>query len=203
MPASSLTPAGERVDVLRHRGLRSCFMTAPPPEGTLPEMSLSEWLVLAILSQQSAHGFALAQMTAGDGELGRIWQIPKAVVYRAIGRLLEAGLITPEGVEPGLGPQRTVYAATPEGKEQARKWLRTPVGHVREIRSQLLLKLALLDRAGEDPAELLGRQRKTLEPIAEAIEAQQAECDGFDAILLAWRRSTAAAAIDFIDTITA
>lgn len=166
-------------------------------------LSLPEWLVLAILSQQPAHGFAVARQTAAGGELGRIWQIPKAVIYRAIGRLLDAGLIAADGVEPGLGPQRTVYAATPEGRGKAREWLRAPVGHVRDIRSQLLLKLALLDRAGEDPGELLRRQRAALDPIARAIEARQSQCAGFDAILLAWRRSTVQAALDFLDAITA
>ena len=127
-------------------------MTAPLP---LPEMSLPEWLVLTILSQQSAHGFAVAQLTATDGELGRVWQIPKAVVYRAIGRLLDAGLIVPEGTEPGLGPQRTVYTTTESGRQAADRWLHAPVEHVRQIRSELLLKLALLDRAGENAAPLL------------------------------------------------
>jgi DNA-binding PadR family transcriptional regulator len=167
-----------------------------------PSMSLPEWLVLAILSQQPMHGFAVAQLTAQDGELGRVWQIPKAVIYRAIGRLLDAGLVTPEGTQPGLGPQRTVYTATPAGREAAQRWLHTPVEHVRDMRSHLLLKLALLDRAGDDPADLLRRQRAVLEPIATAIEARRAECGGFDATLLAWRRATAAAALDFLDMIT-
>ncbi len=168
---------------------------------TLPEMSLPEWLVLTILSQQSAHGFAVAQLTAADGELGRVWQIPKAVVYRAIGRLLEAGLIAPEGTEPGLGPQRTVYTVTADGRAAAGRWLFAPVEHVREIRSELLLKLALLDRAGESPSPLLRAQRTVLEPLVEAIESRRARSDGFDATLLAWRRATAVAALDFLDTI--
>jgi DNA-binding PadR family transcriptional regulator len=168
---------------------------------TLPEMSLPEWLVLTILSQQSAHGFAVAQLTAADGELGRVWQIPKAVVYRAIGRLLEAGLIAPEGTEPGLGPQRTVYTVTADGRAAAGRWLFAPVEHVREIRSELLLKLALLDRAGENPAPLLQAQRAVLEPLVGAIESRRARSDGFDATLLAWRRATAVAALDFLDTI--
>ena len=171
-------------------------MTAP-----FPEMSLPEWLVLAILSQQPAHGFAVAQLTATDGELGRVWQIPKAVVYRAIGRLLDAGLIAPEGTERGLGPQRTVYTATADGRAAAGRWLYTPVEHVREIRSELLLKLALLDRADADPAPLLQAQRAALEPIVKAIESRRAHSAGFDATLLAWRRATAVAALDFLDTI--
>jgi DNA-binding PadR family transcriptional regulator len=168
---------------------------------SLPEMSLPEWLVLAILSQQQAHGFAVAQLTASGGHLGRVWQIPKAVVYRAIGRLLEAGLIVPEGTEPGLGPQRTVYAATDDGRAVAQRWLHEPVEHVRDIRSELLLKLALLDRADEDPAGLLRAQRAVLEPLVGAIESRRADSQGFDATLLAWRRATAIAALEFIDTI--
>jgi len=171
------------------------------PSVPQPEMSLPEWLVLALLSQQPAHGFAVSQVTAEDGDLGRIWQVPKAVVYRAIGRLLEAELIAPEGTEPGLGPQRTVYSATQAGREAAHEWLRTPVEHVRQIRSELLLKLALLDRAEEDPSSLLRAQREVLEPIATAIEAKRARSEGFDSTLLAWRRSTAVAALDFLDTI--
>jgi DNA-binding PadR family transcriptional regulator len=172
------------------------------PTVAQPEMSLPEWLVLALLSQQPAHGFAVAQVTAADGDLGRIWQVPKAVVYRSIGRLLEAELIAPEGTEPGLGPQRTVFAATQAGRDAARRWLDTPVAHVRLIRSELLLKLALLDRSGDDPGTLLRAQREVLEPIAKAIETKRARSEGFDATLLAWRRSTAVAALDFLDTIS-
>src|ERR1700730_10370602 len=146
-----------------------------------PSLSLPEWTVLTVLSQQPAHGFAVAQLTASHGELGRIWQIPRPVIYRAIGRLVEAGLIRPESAEPGLGPQRTICAATPQGRQAAERWLDTPVAHVREIRSHLLLKLALLDRASADPADLLRLQRAVLEPIARAIETGQPVRGGFDA----------------------
>lgn len=167
-----------------------------------PSLSVPEWLVVAIVSQQPLHGFAVARLTAADGEFGRVWHIPKAVIYRAIGRLVEAGLITPEGTEPGLGPQRTVYAATPAGRAAAQRWLHTPVDHVRDIRSQLLLKLALIDRAGDDPARLLSRQRAVLEPIVRAIEASKVDGGGFDATLLAWRKANALAALAFLDMIT-
>jgi DNA-binding PadR family transcriptional regulator len=165
-------------------------------------MALPEWTVLVLLGQRPAHGFAVSQLTAPGGELGRIWRIPRPVVYRAMGRLVDAGLITPESVEPGLGPQRTIYTVTPQGHEAAEQWLSTPVEHIRDIRSYLLVKLALLYRAGRDPADLLTRQRAALDPIARGMQAQQAELDGFDAILLAWRRATAAAALGFLDEIS-
>ena len=165
-------------------------------------LSLAERTVLAILSERPAHGFAIARLTAPGGDLGRIWQIPRPVVYRAIGRLLEAGLVVPGAVESGRGPQRTLYSVTPAGQEAVRHWLDTPVAHIREVRSHLLLKLALLDRAGGDPRGLLERQKAALEPIAEAIKAERPGPRGFDATLLAWRRATTAATLDFLDELT-
>jgi PadR family transcriptional regulator AphA len=175
---------------------------ALPPRPALPELSLAEWLVLAIISQLPAHGFAVAQLTARAGELGRIWQVPKAVVYRAIGRLLDAGLIAPALTEPGQGPQRTLYEATPGGQRAACCWLRAPVRHVREIRSELLLKLALLDRADIEPTALLAAQRAVLVALVQALEGRLTRSSGFEATLLAWRRATAVAALEFVDAIT-
>jgi len=167
-----------------------------------PTLSLPEWTVLTVVSERPTHGFAIAQLTAPHGELGRIWHIPRPVIYRAIGRLLDLGLLTPGAVESGRGPQRTLYSATPRGQEAVRHWLDTPVEHVREVRSHLLLKLALLDRAGGDPTGLLERQKATLEPIAQAINAENPTSQGFDATLLAWRRATAAAAMSFLEEVT-
>ena len=168
----------------------------------LPALSLAEWVVLGVICEQPTHGFAIAQLTAPDGELGRAWQVPRPIVYRALGRLASAGLIAAEGVEPGQCPQRTIYAATAAGRDAAGRWLQTPVGHVREVRSHLLMKLALLHRAGLDPADLLRRQQDTLAPIAQAIRESRGEPEGFDATLLAWRRASAEAAISFLADIT-
>jgi DNA-binding PadR family transcriptional regulator len=165
-------------------------------------LSLAEWTVLAVLSERPTHGFAIAALTAPGGELGQIWHIPRPVVYRAIGRLLESGLVAPNAVEPGRGPQRTIYTVTPEGREAVAHWLDTPVQHVRDVRSHLLVKLALLDRAGIDPAGLLNRQKAVFEPIAQAIKAERPQRRGFDATLLAWRRATTAATLGFLDDIT-
>jgi DNA-binding PadR family transcriptional regulator len=181
-----------------HSGLATTlgFMT----EG--PSLSLAELTVLAVLCEQPAHGFAVARLTAPGGELGRIWQIPRPIVYRAIGRLTEAGLITADAVEAGRGPQRTLFTVTPAGREAAEHWLDTPVQHVRDVRSHLLLKLALLDRAGRDPTELLRRQKTVLAPIAAAVHAERPGHPGFDSTLLAWRRATTEATMSFLDDIT-
>ena len=164
-------------------------------------LSLIEWVVLGVISERPAHGFAVSVLTSDGGDLGRVWHIPRPAIYRALGRVEAAGLVAAEAVEPGRGPQRTIYAITPQGRDALDSWLRTPVRHVRDVRSHLLMKLALLDRAGSDPADLLVRQRAVLEPIVAAIGAERSPGGGFDAVLLAWRRATASAALSFLDDI--
>jgi DNA-binding PadR family transcriptional regulator len=168
----------------------------------VPTLSLAEWVVLAVMAEKPTHGFPIARLLAEDGELGRIWQVPRPIVYRAITRLAELRLIAEDGNEAGRGPLRTIYAATPAGQNALDKWLDTPVEHFRDVRSHLLMKLALLHRRGSDPTGLLRRQREVLVPMAEAMAAERPAPDRFESILLAWRRANAAAAISFLADVT-
>jgi len=126
-----------------------------------PSLSLAEWTVLALISEAPTHGFAIYRLTAPEGDLGRIWHIHRPVIYRSIGRLEQAGLNAPQTVEAGRGPQRMIYAATPEGHKATATWLDTPVEHIRDVRSHLLIKLALLDRAGPTPLSCSGVRRRS------------------------------------------
>jgi len=164
------------------------------------EWALPEWTVLALLGEEPRHGFAVAALTAADGALGRVWTVPRPMVYRALGRLEGAELITPVTVESGPGPQRTVYEATAAGRTAVAEWLERPAEHVRQLRSHLLVKLALLHRRGLAADELLRRQRAVLERVVAALDAEPGE--GFDAVLVAWRTTNASAALRFVDEIS-
>lgn len=169
-----------------------------------PSLSLAEWLVLCLVREGTTHGFAVAALAGPDGDLGRVWRLPRPVVYRALGRLRDAGLITESGVEHSTyGPARTLVEATPDGSAAARRWLTRPVAHVRDVRSELLVKLALLDRAGIDPAGLLAEQRRTVEPIVAALRDARDQARDFDRTLAAWRYETAVATLAFLDEMIA
>ncbi|HWO58765.1 MAG TPA: PadR family transcriptional regulator [Umezawaea sp.] len=165
------------------------------------KLALPEWTVLALLREEPRHGFAIAALTASAGAVGRVWSVPRPMVYRSLGRLEDAALIAPTTVESGPGPQRTVYALTASGRESVDEWLTQPAEHVRQLRSHLLVKLALLHRRGLDPRDLLRGQRAVLERIVTAIEADHGE--GFDAVLLSWRHTNATAALRFVDDLAA
>src|SRR5215510_5695546 len=108
------------------------------------ELSLAEWVVLALVEEGPTHGFAIASLTGDDGPVGSVWHVPRPVVYRSLSRLHDAGLVEVASVEPGKGPQRMVYEITRPGRSAVTAWLDTPVQHVRDIRSHLLVRLALL-----------------------------------------------------------
>jgi DNA-binding PadR family transcriptional regulator len=165
------------------------------------EWALPEWTVLAVVRERPAHGFAIAALTARSGDLGRVWQMPRPVIYRALSRLEAAGLVVPKDVESGGGPPRTVYAITDAGRDAVDGWLAEPVRHVRELRSHLLMKLALLDRRGLPIEELVAAQRAALKPVLDAVAAEQERAEGFDAILVSWRHGNVVAAMRFLDEI--
>ena len=169
-----------------------------------PGLSLAEWLVLCLVSEEPTHCFALTAMLAPDGSVGMVWHVRKAVVYRAAQRLERLGLITAEGKQvTSLGPPRARLHATPEGHRAARGWLSQPAAHPRDVRSELLLKLALLSRLGADPRDLLLAQRHQLTPVADGLAGQLRTATGFDQALTRWRHESACATLRFLDTLLA
>jgi DNA-binding PadR family transcriptional regulator len=164
-----------------------------------PDLSVTDWAVLGIVAEGVTHGFAVARELAGDAELGRIWTVRRPLVYRSLATLQGDGLVEEVGVAAGeAGPQRVLVRATPRGRRQVRRWLSEPVEHVRDVRSLLLLKLALLDRSGADRSELVRRQRELLSPMVEGLREQLGGADGFDAVVARWRLESAVAVDRFL-----
>jgi DNA-binding PadR family transcriptional regulator len=169
-----------------------------------PQLSLAEWIVLALIAEQPRHGFAVAALTAQDGDVGRAWHVPRPIVYRAVTRLTELGLLDVQATERGgRGPQRSVLGATERGTAAARQWLGRPVQHVRDGRSELLVKLALLTRRGRGELKLIKAQRAVFMRIEAALVRQQEHEDGFSRVLATWRTETVRAALRFLDDVQA
>ena len=169
-----------------------------------PRLSLAEWLVLCLISEQPTYGLALVELLSRDGPLGQVWWVAKAVVYRAIQRLEQLGLIRMTGEQrSSQGPVRSLIEATPAGRKLAETWLSRPVEHTRDVRSELLVKLALLDRTGADPHGLLTAQLAQLRPIAAALDERLQASSGFDYTLALWRHEAMSATVRFLETLTA
>ena len=175
-------------------------MTEPAPE----RLSLAEWLVLCLVREEPTYGLVLVGLLARDGSLGQVWSVPKAVVYRALQRLEALGLIRTVGEQrTSQGPVRSLCEVTPAGEAAAAAWLGTPVEHPRDVRSELMVKLALLDRSGTDSRDLLQAQLARLLPAAAALEDRLRATTGFEHTLVLWRHEAMAATLRFLQTLAA
>lgn len=172
-----------------------------PPGVASPSVSTAGFGVLGAVAEGRTHGFAVAALFAADGDLGRVWRIQRAVVYRELGRLTDAGLVQPVAVETdGPGPDRTVVTVTDAGRERLHRWLDEPVARPRDARSALLLKLALDDRAGRDPSALVAAQQEVFTQRVDELTAAVADAppDSFERTLALWRLSSTRAVLDFL-----
>jgi len=167
-------------------------------------LSLAEWLVLCLVCEQPRHGFAIARLLDSDGSMGQVWRVPKPVIYRALQRLEHLGMVrTAEQQASNQGPVRSLVDATQAGRNAASAWLTRPAWHNRDVRSELLVKLALLDRAGTDPQPLIRAQREHLAPVADALRDRLGAVSGFDRTLALWRYETVSATVRFLDALSA
>ena len=150
--------------------------------------------MLGLIAEAPTHGFALARVLARGAEVGRVWSAGRPLTYRAIDQLVADGLIEPMRTEAGHGPRRTVHRATTAGRRALRRWLATPVGHFRDVRSELLAKLLLLERSGRPADRLLDAQRAA---FAEQLAAARTT-SATDAVSR-WRRAQADAIAAFLE----
>ena len=168
-----------------------------PSEG--PALSLTEWVVLALLAEAPSHGFAVARTLSRVTALGEVWTVPRPLVYRALGRLEEQGLIAEAGEEPGdPGPRRMVYEVTTKGRKAAAQWRGEPVRHLREVRSAFLAKVLLRQRAGEALAPLVSEQRAVFVPLFERLAEQFADVET-ERVVGAWRYESSQAVARLLD----
>lgn len=118
--------------------------------------------LLGLLAQRPRHGYELhaAFLALAGGE--EIWDVKPAQVYTTLGRLEDAGFVSEIGVEKDHGPEKRIYALTPEGKAELDEWFAT--GAVPEHqRDESFVKLMLaLSLRGTDPYGVIRVQRAAL-----------------------------------------
>jgi DNA-binding PadR family transcriptional regulator len=167
-------------------------------------LSLTEGLVLCLVSEGPTYGLILAGLLAPDGSLGKIWSVPKGVVYYTLQQLELLGLVRMTGEQrTGPGRARSFCEVTPAGRAAAEAWLRVPVDHVRDVRSELMVKLALHDRAGSDSRPLVRAQLARLAPAAAALEERLRTATGFERTMVLWRHEAMTVTTQFLAALAA
>ncbi|HEY3141913.1 MAG TPA: PadR family transcriptional regulator [Acidimicrobiales bacterium] len=163
-----------------------------------PTLSLNEWATLGVLVDKPRHGYDIAAALQPGTAIGDTWRLSRQLVYRALERLEALGLVEPKHTEPSTaGPPRTVYAPTARGRASLRTWLVSPVGHIRDVRNALLLKLVITERLGLDPTELIQAQRVAFADLLDERAAVPPKSD----VVATWRHHSAAAVAAFLDAL--
>ena len=189
---SSTRPSSVDGATLPLMGTRDASQTGPPA------LSLTEWVVLAVLVEAPVHGFAIAKELRPNTDLGRILTVHRPLVYRALDRLVAAALAEPHHSEPGeAGPTRTVHRPTASGRSAVDAWLDRPVARVRELRIEFLAKLRLNQRRDRDLSHLVNAQRSALAETFARLE----EPSGGD-VVDRWRSHNAHAARAFLEDLS-
>lgn len=166
------------------------------------EPSLPEWAALGVLCEGPRHGWAVARELAPDGEIGRVYSCTRPLVYRALAQLRDAGLVEVRGhAASEEGPARTTLGPTRRGRAAFRRWRSAPIQHVRDLRSELMLKLLFAERAESDPAPLLHAQASLLARAELMLERQTRDASGFERTLALWRLSVVRASLSFVEAL--
>ena len=168
---------------------------APASRLTAQDLSLAELLCLASISEAPKHGWAIGTELAPDGELGRVWTLTRPLTYRALEQLTAKELVKRSGPASGPGRDRTVVSCTPAGRRIARAWLEQPVHHVRDVRTELLLKLVLLKRQGLPVEPLLRAQQEVFSDHFDTLTTVGADTDP----VALWRRESTRSVRRFLD----
>lgn len=133
--------------------------------------------VLGLLAQRPRHGYELR--AAFEAVVGgeENWDVKPAQVYTTLTRLENSGLVAEQAIQQDAGPEKRIYALTPEGHATLVDWFSegTPPEHQRD---EFFLKLMLaLVSGAADPYRLINKQRTLLYRELHAITQQRLRVD--------------------------
>ena len=164
------------------------------------ELLLGEWACLGIVAQEPTHGFAVAARLTTDGDIGRIWSLSRPLTYRALDHLVTVGYLEAVREEHGVaGGSRTILRITRTGRTELKRWLAAPSIHLRDLRSEFLLKLALADQLEVDTRVLIKKQKDIVAAVVKKLRAQSRTSDD---LVTAWRIEAAEGARRFLDQLS-
>jgi PadR family transcriptional regulator AphA len=160
----------------------------------------AEYAILGLIRERPTYGYEIKKQLV---DLERVCPIEPAMVY-AILRSLAGFELIDGTVDDTTQPPRSVYEITERGDAQFQRWLRRPVGRIREVRLDFLIKLYFALR--EDPAlarQILAAQVEAVHDYAAELEQEREQqtpsTDAFARILMESRLSAARITLEWLE----
>ena len=158
------------------------------------QLSLIEATCLAFISQGSTHGYDIAKRFHPDGDIGEVFTQTNPVVYRAL-KSLEAAQLVKSTDALGVRKQlKFALSITENGEQVLHGWLNAPAMHIRDLRTEFLVKLHLRELAGMNQQKFIAMQRDALDTVLARLLANSSR-----SAVAIWRREQARAVSRFLD----
>lgn len=107
------------------------------------------YALLGYLYDTPLSGYDLARIF--DTSVGFFWSASHSQIYPELSRMESEGLLTSERIEQPKRPAKTLYRATPNGREEFKRWMREP-SDLPVIRLPFLVKTFFMDKVGRKEA---------------------------------------------------
>jgi DNA-binding PadR family transcriptional regulator len=146
-------------------------------------MSVAQTL-LGLLERSPAHGYTLKQRY--DERFARVKPLPFGQVYASLARLERDGLAIVAGTESGEGPERRLYAITPDGVTAVETWIFRPEEPTTYATSVLFTKVTLALLSGRPAAKILDAQRVVHLARMRELTAARRTADGLDTLAITY-----------------
>jgi DNA-binding PadR family transcriptional regulator len=164
------------------------------------QLSATEFAVLGLLYERPMHGYDLVRRMSAD--LSMVLPLDGSSIYSVLRELDAQGLIVGTRETVGSRPTRTVYRITQEAEAQFLQWLAEPVTRLRQVRSDLLVKLYFCRARGPDwVTRLLDAQIATSRAYRDRLEEQIAELSpgSYERLVCESKRGPAATTITWLE----
>ena len=137
-----------------------------------------EYILLGLIREEPAHGYALYEKLRSTSELSLIWQVKRSKLYYLLDKLETDDLLVSSITSQGPYPDRKVFQITSRGNEILEKWIYSPVMSSRYVRLAFLSKLYfILKQDKGTAADLINKQIEVCQGWLTNLERQHEGLD--------------------------
>lgn len=140
------------------------------------------------------HGYPIAQEFDVDGSVGVVLTATRPVVYRELAMLESRGLVASKADRGTRGQAKKILKLTAVGHKALDNWLLEPVNHIRDMRTEFLVKVMMRQKLDMPIAPFVSAQRDALADVTETLGRNDDE-----SLVSLWRREQARAVVRFLD----
>jgi DNA-binding PadR family transcriptional regulator len=174
--------------------------------GAAPRHEVAEYALLGLLRAGACHGYRLAAAFAPQGWLRPILRLKMSQMYAYLHKLERQGWLRATLERDETTRPRRVFALTPQGERVYDTWASQPVGATRDIRLELLVKLAFaIERDPALAADLVARQREASVRWLARLRAQDgsgADAISMRSLIVGYRIRQSEAVLAWLDTLS-